>query len=79
MKTTHILVLGALAALTSCGMIAQSSSSDDGHRFTDGIYSSTPSFRTKEERIAQNQRTKLSSTRLRNLPYISSETRRIQS
>ena len=50
MKTTHILVLGALAALTSCGMIAQSSSSDDGHRFTDGIYSSTPSFRTKEEK-----------------------------
>ena len=57
MKKTYILILGALAALTSCGMIAQSSSSDDGHRFQDGIYSSSPSFRSKDEKTAAKAET----------------------
>ena len=50
MKKTYILLLGALAALTSCGMTARSASSDDNYRFQDGIYGNTPSFRTKEEK-----------------------------
>ena len=59
MKKTCILVLGALAALTSCGMIAQSSSSDSGHMFDDGIYGNTPSFRTKEDKIAAKSETEI--------------------
>ena len=50
MKKTCILLLGAILALTSCGMIAQSTSSDDGARFQDGIYNSTPSFRSKTDK-----------------------------
>ena len=58
MKKTSILTLGAAILLTSCGMLAGTSSSDSGHRFSDGIYSSAPSFVTKEERAeakAENQ------------------------
>ena len=57
MKKTCILLLGAILALTSCGMIAQSASSDDGSQFQDGIYSSSPSFRTKAEKTAAKSET----------------------
>ena len=57
MKKTFILLLGASLMLASCGMIAQTSSSDDGQRFQDGIYASSPSFRTKAERTASKSET----------------------
>ena len=57
MKMTSILILGALLSLASCGMIAQSASSDDGSRFQDGIYSSSPSFSTRAEKAASKNAT----------------------
>lgn len=57
MKKTSILLLGAIALLSSCGMIAQSASSDDGSRFQDGIYNSSPSFRSKEEKAEAKSKT----------------------
>ena len=51
MKKTSILLLGAIAVLSSCGMLSQSASSGNDHRFQDGIYGSVPSFKTKEEKM----------------------------
>ena len=57
MKKTCILFLGAIAALTSCGMIAQSASYDNDSRFQDGIYGSSPSFKTNTEKAAAKSET----------------------
>ena len=57
MKKTYILILGAILSLTSCGMIAQSTSSDDGARFQDGIYSSSPVFLSKEDKAKEKAKT----------------------
>ena len=57
MKKTYILILGAILSLTSCGMIALSTSSDDDARFQDGIYCNSPTFLTKEERSKEKAKT----------------------
>ena len=57
MKKTFILLLGASLMLASCGMIANTASSDSGQRFQDGIYASSPSFRSKAERTASKSET----------------------
>lgn len=57
MKKTYILFLAAVATVSSCGMIAGSVSSDNGQRFQDGIYNSSPSFRTKEEKAESKTET----------------------
>lgn len=57
MKKTFILFLAAVATVSSCGMIAGSVSSDNGQRFQDGIYNSSPSFRTKEEKAESKTET----------------------
>ena len=53
MKKTYILILGAIISLTSCGMIAKSTSSNDGARFLDGIYDSSPTFISKSEKAKE--------------------------
>ena len=50
MKKTSILSFMAAVLVSSCGTVAQWGASDDGQRFQDGIYSNSPSFRTKEEK-----------------------------
>ena len=57
MKKTYILFLAAVATVSSCGMIAGSVSSDNGQKFQDGIYNSSPSFRTKEEKAESKTET----------------------
>ena len=50
MKKSSVLIIVAAFMLSSCGAITQLASSDNGQRFQDGIYSNTPSFRTKAEK-----------------------------
>ena len=50
MKKSSVLIIVAAFILSSCGAITQLASSDNGQRFQDGIYSNTPSFRTKAEK-----------------------------
>ena len=50
MKKSSVLIIVAAFILSSCGAITQIASSDNGQRFQDGIYSNTPSFRTKAEK-----------------------------
>ena len=47
MKKIIILLAGALFILSSCGISSRYSSSDNTQRFSDGIYSSTPSLKDK--------------------------------
>lgn len=50
MKTNHVLLIAAIAVLSSCGTTAKYASSGNGQRFRDGIYESSPAFMTKEEK-----------------------------
>ena len=50
MKKSSVLIIVAAFILSSCGAITQLASLDNGQRFQDGIYSNTPSFRTKAEK-----------------------------
>ena len=50
MKKSSMLLIVAALVLSSCGTAAQYASSDNGQKFQDGIYSSTPSFRSKQEK-----------------------------
>jgi len=54
MKKTSILLFLTAATLTSCGIVAQSVATDDGQRFQDGIYNSSPSLKTRAEKTADN-------------------------
>ena len=57
MKKTSVLLITAALILSSCGITAQQASSDEGHRYQDGLYSSTPSFRTKAEKETSQKET----------------------
>ena len=50
MKKTSLLLFIAALMLSSCGIAAQWGSSENNQRFQDGIYSNSPSFRSKEEK-----------------------------
>ena len=50
MKQTSMLLFAAALMFSSCGIAAYQASSSDGQRFQDGIYSNTPSFRSKTEK-----------------------------
>ena len=54
MKKSSILLMIAAVVLSSCGATAQFASSDSEQRFQDGIYDSSPSFRSKAEK-AENK------------------------
>ena len=51
MKKSSALLIAAALILSSCGALTQMTSSDSGQRFQDGIYSNTPAFRTKAEKM----------------------------
>ena len=57
MKKTSVLLIAAALILSSCGIIAQQASSDEGHRYQDGLYGSTPSFRSKAEKETSQKET----------------------
>ena len=44
MKKSTVLLIAAAVMLSSCGTAAQMTSSDDGQRFADGIYSHLPEY-----------------------------------
>ena len=49
MKKIFIFLSGALFILSSCGISSRYSSSDSGQKFSDGIYSSAPSRKDKQQ------------------------------
>ena len=48
MKNTFLLLCGVLCMLTSCGISSRYSSTGDDQRFSDAIYSSSPSRKDKD-------------------------------
>ena len=56
MKKIMTLLAGALFIFSSCGISARYSSSGSGQRYADGIYSSSPSFKDKNEVEASKAR-----------------------
>lgn len=57
MKKISLLMIAAITLLSSCGIASQYASSDNGTRFQDGIYSSSPSFRSRTEKTESQSRT----------------------
>ena len=57
MKKSSLLMIVAAIVLSSCGITTQYTSTADNSRFQDGIYSSSPSFRSKEERSDSRTKT----------------------
>ena len=57
MKKSSMLLIAAALVLSSCGTAALSASSDNGQRFQDGIYGSSPSFRSKAEKAEERAET----------------------
>ena len=57
MKKSSALLIAAALILSSCGTVAQYASSDNGQKFKDGIYSNTPAFRTKAEKVQSESET----------------------
>ena len=57
MKKTSVLMIAAALILSSCGIITQQASSDEGHRYQDGVYSSSPSLRSKAEKDSSQKET----------------------
>ena len=50
MKKSSMLLIAAALVLSSCAAATQFASSDNGQMFQDGIYNSSPSFRSKTEK-----------------------------
>ena len=50
MKKNSLLTIVAILMLSSCGITSQYTSTNSGARFQDGIYSGTPSFRSRAEK-----------------------------
>ena len=50
MKKSFMLLIAAALVLSSCAAAGQLASSDSKQQFQDGIYNSSPSFRSKEEK-----------------------------
>ena len=48
-----MLLIAAALVLSSCGTAAQLASSDNGQQFQDGIYNSSPTFRSKAEKVEE--------------------------
>ena len=57
MKKTSVLLFAAAVMLSSCGIMSQQSSTGNGHQFQDGIYSSSPSFISKDEKEVSQKKT----------------------
>ena len=50
MKKSTLLIFAATFMLSACGLLNQSATSESSARFEDGIYSSAPTFRSKEQK-----------------------------
>ena len=50
MKKSTLLIIAATLMLSACGLLNQSVTSESNSRFEDGIYSSAPTFRSKEQK-----------------------------
>ena len=57
MKISSMLTIAVAIILSSCGITSQSVSSGNQARFEDGIYSSSPSFRSKEQKADSRSKT----------------------
>ena len=57
MKKSTVLMIAAAVMLSACGTAAQMASSDSGQRFSDGIYSSAPSLRSKADKLEEKAET----------------------
>ena len=57
MKKSSMLIIAIALMLSSCGTAAQLASSDNGQQFQDGIYNSSPSFRSKVEKVEEQAAT----------------------
>ena len=57
MKKSSLLMIVTTLILSSCGLTAQYTSNTSESRFHDGIYSSTPSFRSREEKTESRTKT----------------------
>ena len=57
MKKSSVLLIAAAVLLSSCGTVAQMTSTDSGQRFVDGIYSNAPSILSKTEKMEDKAET----------------------
>ena len=57
MKKSSLLMIAVALILSSCGMASKYTSETAGSRFQDGIYSSAPSFRSKEDKAQTRAQT----------------------
>ena len=57
MKKSSLLVIALTFLITGCGTTARYAGSGGSSRFEDGIYSSTPSFISRAERVASRAET----------------------
>ena len=57
MKKSSVLMIAVIMLLSSCGTFNQLASSADSQKFSDGIYASSPSFRSKDEKVQSKAET----------------------
>ena len=57
MKKSSVLMIAVIMLLSSCGTFNQLASSADNQKFSDGIYASSPSFRSKDEKVQSKAET----------------------
>ena len=57
MKKNSLLMIAIALILSSCGIASQYTSASNGARFQDGIYSSSPSFRSRMEKAESRTKT----------------------
>ena len=57
MKKSSVLMIAVILILSSCGTINRLATSAENHKFSDGIYANTPSFRSKTEKVQSRAET----------------------
>lgn len=57
MKKSSVMMIAAMLMLSSCGTLTRLASSSEGQQFQDGIYSSSPDFRSKAEKAESKAET----------------------
>lgn len=57
MKKSSVLMIAVIMLLSSCGTFNRLASSADSQKFSDGIYSDGPSFRSKAEKVESKAET----------------------
>ena len=57
MKKSSVMMIAAMILLSSCGTLTRLASSSEGQQFHDGIYNSSPDFRSKAEKAESKAET----------------------